>query len=80
MLIFAQQSVAPFNRSAQRLVTAQCNARACSQHSKAIIQSSPHAVHTEQRHARRGEFNGERIAGMAWPVADNAVTLLELSH
>ena len=27
-----------------------------------------------------GEFNGERIAGIAWPAADNAVTLLELSH
>ncbi len=27
-----------------------------------------------------GEFNGERIAGIAWPAADNAVTLLELSY
>ena len=25
-----------------------------------------------------GEFNGERIAGMAWPVADNHTVLLEL--
>ncbi len=27
-----------------------------------------------------GEFNGERIAGIAWPATDNAVTLLELSY
>jgi triacylglycerol lipase len=25
-----------------------------------------------------GEFNGERIAGIAWPVAENHVVLLEL--
>ena len=27
-----------------------------------------------------GEFNAERIAGIAWPAADNAVTLLELTY
>ena len=27
-----------------------------------------------------GEFNNERIAGIAWPAADNAVILLELSY
>jgi pimeloyl-ACP methyl ester carboxylesterase len=27
-----------------------------------------------------GEFNGERIVGRAWPVADNQVTVLELTY
>jgi hypothetical protein len=27
-----------------------------------------------------GEFNGERIVGRAWPVADNHVVFLELTY
>ena len=27
-----------------------------------------------------GEFNGERVVGRAWPLADNRVTVLELTH
>jgi len=27
-----------------------------------------------------GEFNGERIVGRAWPVADNQLVLLELHY
>lgn len=27
-----------------------------------------------------GEFNGERVAGRTWPVADNRVTMLELTY
>ena len=27
-----------------------------------------------------GEFNGERIAGRAWPAADNHIVLLELTY
>lgn len=27
-----------------------------------------------------GEFNGERVVGRSWPLADNHITLLELTH
>jgi len=27
-----------------------------------------------------GEFNDERIVGRTWPVADNHVVVLELTH
>jgi triacylglycerol lipase len=27
-----------------------------------------------------GEFNGERLAGRTWPVAENRVSVLELTY
>ena len=62
LLVGGQQAVAPVECGAQRLVTPQLHARAAAQHVEHLVEPCVQAMHAEQRHARRGQFDGERNA------------------
>ena len=68
LLVRRQQAVAPFQRRAQRLMPAQHDARARSEHVEAFVEARAQAFDAEQRHPRRGEFDRERNA--VQPPAD----------
>ncbi len=60
--------MAPFQRRAQRLVSAQHDARTDREHVEALVETRAQAFDAEQRQARGGEFDGERNA--VQPPAD----------
>ena len=59
LLVGRQQAVAPVERGAQRLMAAQGQARAAGEDAKALVEAGAQAFDAEQRHACRGQLDGQ---------------------
>ena len=69
----ADKTVAPFECGAQVWCLPQFHARAAGQYVELLVEPRVQAIDTEQRHARRGQFNGQRNAVQSPAYVDSGL-------